>query len=160
MASSGDWGSPPIPALHLTGAAMLVSRGTMLLQAAPASELGRSADVNTRAPMMLKVFFADYCEDKVLESKDARVATQDELLHSMDCVLHMPRNFIGVIDENGVTLQFMVNDDRTIHVDLPVPAKRGSYVKTAHLSECLNMVRRIGDSIKMDEIDGMAFQAW
>jgi hypothetical protein len=33
----------PNQALHLTGAAMLVSRDTTVLQAAPAGELGRSA---------------------------------------------------------------------------------------------------------------------
>src|SRR5262249_23072403 len=37
----------PNPALHLTGAALLVSRYTTPLQAAPAGELGRSASDET-----------------------------------------------------------------------------------------------------------------
>ena len=75
--------------------------------------------------MPLKMFFADYCEGKVLESEDARLATKPEILHSMDCVLHMPSNFIGIIDENDATLQFIVNDDKTVSVDIPVPANEG-----------------------------------
>jgi hypothetical protein len=35
---------PPNHALHLTGAAIMLSRGVTLLQAAPAGELGRWAD--------------------------------------------------------------------------------------------------------------------
>ena len=110
--------------------------------------------------MPLKVFFVDYCEDKVLESKDARVATKDEILHSMDCVLHMPRNFIGVIGENGTTLQFVVNDDKTIDIDVPVPADRGSYVKTTDLQECLEIVRNLGDTVNAEGIDGLDFKSW
>jgi hypothetical protein len=40
---NSDGETPPNWALHLTGAAILVSRGIKLLQAAPAGELGRSA---------------------------------------------------------------------------------------------------------------------
>ena len=105
--------------------------------------------------MQLKLFFVDYCEDKVIESKDARVASKEEILHSMDCVLHMPRNFIGVTDENDVTLQFMVNEDRTICVDVPAPAEKGSYVKTTDLRECLDIVRGLGQTINAKEIDGI-----
>jgi hypothetical protein len=110
--------------------------------------------------MPLKMFFADYCEDKVLESNDARVASTEEILHSMDCVLHMPRNFIGVTDENKVTLQFMVNDDKTICVDVPAPSEQGSYVKTASLGECLKIVGGLGEQITVKEIEGLEFQAW
>ena len=110
--------------------------------------------------MPLKMFFVDYCEDKVLEAKDARVVPKKEILHSMDCVLHMPQNFIGVFGDNDVTLQFMVNDDKTICVDVPVPSEQGSYVKTASLDECLEIVRGIGEQITLQEIEGLEFQAW
>ena len=110
--------------------------------------------------MPLKMFFADYCEGKVLESEDARLATKPEILHSMDCVLHMPSNFIGIIDENDATLQFIVNDDKTVSVDIPVPAERGSYARTTSLRECLEIVEGLDESISPKEISGLAFQAW
>ncbi|MBS0209632.1 MAG: hypothetical protein JSS27_11835 [Planctomycetes bacterium] len=107
-----------------------------------------------------KLFFVDYVEDKTLESKDARAATKAEILHSMDCVLHMPRNFVGLIDRNDMTLQFMVNDDKTIHVDVPVPSRTGSFVKTATLKECLDLVSTLGDSIDVAKIGGLTFTSW
>lgn len=109
---------------------------------------------------MLKLFFADYCEDKVLESKDAHAATQEDILHSMECVLHMPRNFIGVTDEDGSTIQFMVNDDQTICVDVPSPAERGSYAKQTDLQECLGIVRRLGQRINVNALAGLEFKPW
>jgi hypothetical protein len=109
---------------------------------------------------MLKLFFTDYCEDKVLAAENARVATKEDILHSMDCVLHMPQNFLGVIDEAGRALQFMVNDDKTIHVDVPSPAERGSYVKVTDLAECLNIIQGIGDVINVAEMRGLAFERW
>ena len=110
--------------------------------------------------MGLKIFFADYCEDKILEARDARESSKEDILHSMDCVLHMPRNFLGIIDEDDATLQFMVNDDRTIHVDVPIPAEQGSYSKTAELKECLEIVQNIRERIVMQEIDGLEFELW
>jgi hypothetical protein len=109
---------------------------------------------------MLKLFFTDYGDDESLDAADARVAGKDEILHTMESVLQVPRNFVGVIDENDGTLQFMVNNDKTIRVDLPFPEDRGSYVKTCDLSECLDLVRSIRDRIKKEEIHGLKFQQW
>src|SRR5262245_12050644 len=109
---------------------------------------------------MLKIYFTDYGADESLDAKDARAAAKDEILQTMESVLRMPRNFVGVIDENDGTLQFMVNSDNTIRVDLPYPDDRGSYVKTADLDECLELVRSIRDRIKKEEIRGLKFQQW
>jgi len=107
-----------------------------------------------------KLFFADYSENKIVESKDARIATKSEILRSMNSVLHMPRNFIGVIDKDETTLQFMVNDDKTIHVDVPAPTRTGSFVKTAELRECLGLVSNLGSTIDVARIDGLVFKSW
>ena len=110
--------------------------------------------------MNYKVFFADYCEGKILESGNARVATREEILHSMDCVLHMSDNFLGIIDSRGTTLQFMVNKDRTVTVDVPDVSKQGSYSKVCSLSDCLDLVRQIPADISATDIDGLTFNSW
>ena len=106
------------------------------------------------------MFFTDYSEDKCLPSEDALAATKDEILHSMDCVLHMSSNFLGIIDENDTTLQFAVNDDKSIYVDLPEPSKGGSFAKTTDLASALDIVRQLGDQIDSSEIDGLNFEKW
>ena len=110
--------------------------------------------------MQYKIFFTDYCEGKTLDSKDARAATKEEILHSMDCVLHMPDNFLGIIDANGTTLQFMVRKDRSITVDIPDESKQGSYTKNASLADCLDLVRDLPAEISAANIDGLAFMSW
>lgn len=108
----------------------------------------------------LRFFYTDYCEDKSIPSPEALEVSKEEVLHSMDCVLHMPGNFLGIIDGNDATLQFMVNDDRSIHIDIPTPTKRGSYVKTGSLGECLELVRTMGETIQHDAITGFRFEGW
>ena len=109
--------------------------------------------------MEYKVFFADYCEGKILDSKDARYAPLDEILHSMDCVLHMPNNFLGIIDADDATLQFMVCDDKQIFVDIPQTSRKGSLTKTISLAECLDLVRNMGPLISAVDTEGMNFQS-
>lgn len=108
----------------------------------------------------LRFFYTDYCDDKSIPSQEAWTASKDQILHSMDCVLHSPRNFIGIIDDRNVTLQFIVNDDRSIDVDIPSPSQRGSYVKTTGLAECLELVRELGETIQPDSIADMKFESW
>lgn len=110
--------------------------------------------------MNYRLFYTDYCEGKSLESANARVATKDEILHSMDCVLHMPDNFLGVIDARDTTLQFMVGKDRSITVDIPDVERQGSYSKTSSLSDCLELVRGLTENISAAEISGLTFNSW
>lgn len=108
----------------------------------------------------LRFFYTDYCEKKSIPSEEAWEVSKEDVLHSMDCVLHMPGNFLGIIDQNDATLQFMVNDDRSIHVDIPTPSKRGSYVKTESLKGCLDLVRTMGETVEPDSITGLTFESW
>lgn len=110
--------------------------------------------------MLYKIFFSDFTENKILDACDARQASKDEILHSMDCVLHMPNNFLGIIDKNGVTLQFMVNTDKSVYIDIPVPKKNGSYAKTAELQSCFSIVQELDKEIVIATIDGLAFNSW
>ncbi len=109
---------------------------------------------------MLKVFFADYCEGKILPSESARVASKAEILRMAGCVLHTPSNFLGITDENGATIQFIVNEDTTIAVDVPDLNAGGSHVKMVTLDECLQIVRDLDESVEIGTIPGLKFEAW
>lgn len=110
--------------------------------------------------MAFRTFYSDYCEGKSIDGQNPVPQTLEEMVHSMDCVLHMPANFIGFVDRRNVTLQFVVNDDKSIDIDIPIPERRGSYVKTATLQECLGLVRSLGDTIEPAQIHGLSFQQW
>ncbi|BDM65095.1 hypothetical protein NFHSH190041_25470 [Shewanella sp. NFH-SH190041] len=110
--------------------------------------------------MTYSVFFCDYCEDKVLESNDAKESSLEEILHSMDCVLHMPRNFFGIIDEENNTLQFMVNEDKMILLDIPIESKGGSYSGVFRLEDCMLIVKKTEDIPSLIERLDLEFQLW
>ncbi|GEM_PF-1401773 len=93
--------------------------------------------------MSYKYFFNDYYEGKEIPSSESVNADKSQILHSMDCVLHMPDNFLGIFNSEDQCLQFMVTKEGAVTIDIPI-LKDGSYVgsksKTTSLSECLALV--------------------
>ncbi len=106
------------------------------------------------------MFFTDYRESVSIPAEDASPRELDSILQMMNRVLRRPENFLGIVDRRDITLQFMVNDDLTIHVDVPMPERGGSLVKTSGLSECLELVKSLDDPIDYESIPDMEFQTW
>ncbi|GLR69187.1 hypothetical protein [Agaribacter marinus] len=96
--------------------------------------------------MSYTFFYTDYCEGKSIPSEEAWDVDLDDFIHSMDCVLHMPNNFIGLTNGAGQTLQFIVEDDSRVTIDIPI-LKDNEYVrskrKTTELSVCLDLVKNL-----------------
>lgn len=110
--------------------------------------------------MSFTYFYTDYTTDKHIRSDEPQSATLAEIIECMKTLLQEPDNFIGIVDEQDVTLQFMVDDDGSIIVDLPVNDKNGSFTKSADLDACIAIVNAIGDGIVLDNIEGLSFKAW
>lgn len=81
----------------------------------------------------------------------------ESFIHSMQCVLNSPGNFIGPIDLRGETLQFYYNDDSTITLDIPKPSRGGSFSINLTLGRCVQMVRGLGDGLFEEQITGLKF---
>lgn len=100
--------------------------------------------------MKYKYFYTDYTEGKSLPSTEAWEADKQQILHSMDCVLHMPNNFLGIINTKDECLQFYVNDDRSVSIDIPILENGiylGSKSQDTSLERCLSLVESlIGES--------------
>lgn len=98
--------------------------------------------------MKLKLFYTDYCEEKQIDGSEPWDVEVSDILHSMDCVLHMPKNFLGIINSRDQVLQFMVNDDRTILIDIPI-LENGKYVESRNITStlvgCMELIRSISE---------------
>ncbi len=94
--------------------------------------------------MKFRYFYTDYCEDKAIDGSKPWEAEVSQIVHSMDCVLHRSKNFLGIINSKDQTLQFYVEKDRSITIDVPV-VKNGAYAgskqKRTNLETCLQLVR-------------------
>ncbi len=110
--------------------------------------------------MTFKLFYTDYSKDKHLRSDEAKSASLEKIIDCMNNLLHEPDNFIGIIDDNDVTLQFMVEDKGTISIDAPIEERRGSLTKTADLSECIKLINALQKDIVLEQINGLEFKAW
>jgi hypothetical protein len=110
--------------------------------------------------MTLKLFYTDYTNDKHIKSDEAITATTKEIGACMSNLLREPDNFLGIIDDNDVMLQFMVENDGSICVDLPVNERKGSFTKHTDLKGCIKLAESLSETIELDKIDSLVFTLW
>lgn len=110
--------------------------------------------------MTFKYFYTDYSKDKHIRSDEAVSETLENIIDCMEGLLHEEDNFIGIIDDNDVMLQFMVEEDGSICIDLPIHDRKGSYTKNADLNECVEIVNAIEKDIVQEQICGLEFKSW
>jgi IMP cyclohydrolase len=70
--------------------------------------------------MTFKLFYTDYSKDKHVRSDEAVTETLENITKLMQSLLHEEDNFIGIIDDDNVMFQFMVDEDGSLIVDLPM----------------------------------------
>lgn len=70
-------------------------------------------------------------------------------------------DFLGVVDSEGVTLQFIVEDDGTYWTEVPHPERRGSSGRKLSLNEVTQLLERPPGSLRHieDELN-LEFKAW
>jgi len=107
-----------------------------------------------------KLFYTDYTVDKHVRSDEAKPATKEEIVGCMNRLLHEPDNFVGLIDGKDVMLQFMVEDSGEICIDVPLHDRKGSFMKTSDIGECIDIVTALQANIELEEINGLEFKSW
>ncbi len=110
--------------------------------------------------MSFKLFYTDYSEDKHVRSDEANSATLTEIIECMKVRLNEEDNFVGLIDANNVMLQFMVEEDASLTIDLPIHERKGSFVKKTDLAGCIEIVRALDRHIVLEEFKGLEFKHW
>lgn len=110
--------------------------------------------------MSFKLFYTDYSKDKHVRSDEAEPATLEKIVECMNSLLHEEDNFVGVIDGSDVMLQFMVEEDDSMCIDVPVHDRKGSFTKNADLGECIDIVKALEKKIVMEKIGGLEFKSW
>lgn len=97
--------------------------------------------------------------DDVLSSDPVSV----ELHYAIQLAKHTlrePRDFIGFIDSDGVTLQFMYEESGSVWVEVPMPAEKGSYGKSISLHDVTSVVAAMPEKFDKECLPGLEFQSW
>ena len=106
-------------------------------------------------------FYTDHIADEFVSIDDARFMALDEILSKIQSgLLGYPRNLLGIIDEKGNTLQFFVQPDGTIEMNLSVPEEFGSYVRQLEQLECYALLKRGCRYIEEIPVGEVEFTGW
>lgn len=110
-----------------------------------------------------KLYFCDYFEDLEVSAADAytNLANKEVIIEKMQDVLHSSGNFVGIIDDQDVSLQFVVSgDDEVITVDIPSVSDQGSFCKDVTLDEAIDIVRELEGDFDLSTIEGLELRPW
>lgn len=108
---------------------------------------------------MYQAFYCCYSTDEVVSPEDACDMALSLARQRAPELLQGDDDFFGLIDEFGTTLQFARSGD-TIWMEIPVPAKRGSYGKYIPCTEVGPLIGNLPPHIDLNEFSEMKFQPW
>lgn len=96
--------------------------------------------------MDYRLFYTDYEDDKDVSSVSPLKMDLKDIVHNMETILTRPDNFLGIINQQQQTLQFVAEGDGSVTIDIPV-VMEGEYVdsiqKNSSLAECIELVRSL-----------------
>lgn len=108
-----------------------------------------------------EVFYCVYQADDCVEPAEAIRIEKEDIGDLLAAVAAGERNFIGFVDSAGTTLQFYVDAIDEIWVDIPVPAKKGSFGKTVSEDEFRSLVMTLEPPFEnYTESLGLRFRRW
>lgn len=108
-----------------------------------------AADAATPSPKAaeLRLFYCIHAKGSCDDPNDAFAASPREIATVAPKALATKDDFVGFVDLDETTLQFYVEANDVILIDMPVPALKGSY--TGHLTrvEALRLIARLSSPL-------------
>ncbi|TWT38612.1 hypothetical protein [Blastopirellula retiformator] len=108
----------------------------------------------------MKYFYFDEGKEKGIDGSTSQAATLDEVLAAWDAISGAAHSFLGVVNDAGVTLQFMWEEDGSMVIDVPVPERKGSWTKTTDVAECKEAIAAFYDGVDPTQLPGLTFETW
>ena len=105
-------------------------------------------------------YFKDYISGESADPGDELFFELPDVHESMERVLIYPNNFWGVMDETGYALQFSVNEDFSVTLEIAQPERDGSLFKTESLDHFIALMQKAGRHLHLLEVDGVEFRSW
>lgn len=109
---------------------------------------------------IFRVTYCDYETGRHVAADGPLPMSRGEILELMDQVLTSPGSFVSVMDADGTMLQFVLDEDGSVMLDIPHPPKRGSYAKRTTVAACVKAIRELSDKVELDAFEGLEFERW
>lgn len=106
-------------------------------------------------------FYADYVSNDFLSTDEQTFLQLEQIYATLESgILEYPKNIWGITDEQGHSLQFYVNADGSIEVNITVPEKFGSYTRHLEKQACYRLIRTAPRYLKEIDFTEFEFNAW
>lgn len=109
--------------------------------------------------MAFSFFYDCVALDEAVPSDHPLPVTLRKVKAMLTEVLIDEGDFIGIIDDQGTTLQ-LLKQHGGIWMEVPDPENEGSYGKHVTLDEARQTLDELGDTIEHYLIDGLLFEKW
>ena len=110
--------------------------------------------------MDYKIFYCCQETGDEVESQTPFLADRDTMISVALRTLRDEGDFFGIIDESDTTLQFMVQSSSEILIDIPIPAKGGSYNSIISPAELENTLLAISPPFSQLRLNNLEFVEW
>lgn len=110
--------------------------------------------------MNYRVFYSCAATGDAVDSETPYSTDRDTMIAMAQQLLRSEGDYYGIIDENGVALQFMVENQETLWMEIPVPAEQGSYGGQLPFSELEKTLLALAPPFDPGGIAGLQFQPW
>jgi uncharacterized protein (DUF697 family) len=108
-----------------------------------------------------RVFYCFYGPDINLSAANAARMDITDICAELMPQLTSDGDFLGLIDDDGRTLQMMFQaDDVCYRVEMPCPEKRGSYGCNMDLAQLAALMNALPSKFFAEAIPGLVFEAW
>lgn len=111
---------------------------------------------------MLRYFFHNPVKGYDIPSDQAKPLDdkyREDMLY--DTIGDEPGSFFGIISDQGVTLQFYLEDhDDNITMEIPAPEEQGSYSNCVSFERALELVKGLNEVFSRSDFPDLQFGRW
>ena len=108
-----------------------------------------------------KVFYCVHHKAQCVSSDNPKAMSREDALVIMKEVVVEKDAFLGFVDSKDVTLQFYTEEPHKIWVEIPVPARKGSFGALITDAKAFAVIRNLsGDLESEKKALGLKFRAW
>ena len=108
----------------------------------------------------MRIYFHNY-KDKL--SVNAEEALEASIWQAIDIFDNLPEDdgsFVGVVDENLESLQFMKYNKYVWLIEIPKPDLGGSYQGYFTKNKCRKIISEVFDGLPLSQVAGLSFEKY
>lgn len=106
------------------------------------------------------VFFQDYTRDICVSSDAPLEASIWQVLDIFENLPEEDGSYIGLVDEDNETLQFMKYNRYVWLIEIPKPHLKGSYQGYFTKNKCKKIITEVFDGLPLSQVSGLSFEKY